>query len=453
MAAEQEERMKYRLRVSRTAQPTLTRIIISALLLMTSNSLTIAQNEQQPSTAKDYVKRGLAFERKGDLDRAIKDYSQAIKLAPDDPDGYNNRGLALLDKRKFDEAIVDFTKIISLRPQEAKYYFNRGLAYLEKGVFDSALPDFNQAISLNPQLSRLYLGRAQAYRKLGKTELAEADERKSEEIGWQVAEAKCKRAEPPTEAASTTATDSTAHEQTAAAMLAGLQSAGLRLEKKIQSYSTTVDSSAGKLPANASQGQMLNFVLMSGEFQYVLLGIKDDAGMDSDQWFRSWVNELKRLDVIPKGDPMQLGIAIRATPGLYDLDRRKFACTNNELVAVRNLKRLRSISPELLRKWHAALTAQEILVRDLVLVHLLIAQDALFEGPNVQEDRSQRALNRLQLLPKDAVKAWTETTGYPRLDAVFSLLTVHSLFSDESFMTERFAAALPLAQKVFRSKP
>lgn len=444
--------MKFHLRASRTG-PSLPRIIISTLLLMTANSLPMAQNEQQPSTAKDYVKRGLSFERKGDLDRAIKDYSQAIKLAPDDPDGYNNRGLALLDKRKFDEAIVDFTKLISLRPQEAKCYFNRGLAYLEKGVFDSAIQDFTQAISLNPQLSRPYLGRAQAYRKLGKTELADADERKSEELGWQVAESKCKVTEPATEAASKTATDSTDHEQTAAAMLAGLQSAGLQLEKKIQSYSTTVESSAGKLPANASQGQMLEFVLMLGEFQFVLVGIKDNAGMDSDQWFRSWVNELKRLDVIPKDDPMQLGIAIRATPRLIDLNRRKFACISNELVAIRNLKRLRSITPELLRKWHTALTTQEILVRDLVLVHLLIAQDALFEGPNVQQDRSERALNRLQLLPAEAVKAWTETTGYPKLDAVFSLLTVQSLFSDEAFMKERFDAALPLAQKVFKSKP
>ena len=40
-----------------------------------------------------YVARGLAWQKKGDLDRALADYTQAIKINPKDALAYNNRGM------------------------------------------------------------------------------------------------------------------------------------------------------------------------------------------------------------------------------------------------------------------------------------------------------------------------------------------------------------------------
>ena len=43
---------------------------------------------------------GIAYGDKGDYDRAIADYDQAIQLKPDFVDAYNNRGSCLPRQRR-----------------------------------------------------------------------------------------------------------------------------------------------------------------------------------------------------------------------------------------------------------------------------------------------------------------------------------------------------------------
>ena len=48
--------------------------------------------------------RGLAYKRKGQWEKAIADFSEAINLKPDFVFAYNNRGNAYYDKGQFDQA-------------------------------------------------------------------------------------------------------------------------------------------------------------------------------------------------------------------------------------------------------------------------------------------------------------------------------------------------------------
>src|SRR5262245_31189957 len=52
--------------------------------------------------------RGIAYGKAGDLDRAIADFDNAIRITPSHLRAYINRGNAYLAKRDFERAIADF---------------------------------------------------------------------------------------------------------------------------------------------------------------------------------------------------------------------------------------------------------------------------------------------------------------------------------------------------------
>jgi tetratricopeptide (TPR) repeat protein len=60
-------------------------------------------------TANGYLK-------KGDDDRAIADYDQALKLDPNYALAYNNRGNAHFLKKNYDRAIADYDQAIRIDP-------------------------------------------------------------------------------------------------------------------------------------------------------------------------------------------------------------------------------------------------------------------------------------------------------------------------------------------------
>src|SRR5260370_13509566 len=66
----------------------------------------------RPST--NYNNRGAAYREKGDPDRAIADFTEAIRLKPNYSHAYDNRGVAYPDKGDPNRAIADLTEAIRL---------------------------------------------------------------------------------------------------------------------------------------------------------------------------------------------------------------------------------------------------------------------------------------------------------------------------------------------------
>jgi tetratricopeptide (TPR) repeat protein len=169
-----------------------------------------------------HTKRGDAYYNKGEYDRAIADYDQALRFNPNNANARNNRDVAqnravqpdvntcqngagddaiaacsrLLSltwagihrdavyrtrgnahyrKTDYDRAIADYDASIGLAPKDAGTYSNRGAAYNEKGDMDRAIADFDQAIRLDPKLANAYSNRGYAYNKMGEYDRAIAD--------------------------------------------------------------------------------------------------------------------------------------------------------------------------------------------------------------------------------------------------------------------------------------
>jgi tetratricopeptide (TPR) repeat protein len=105
---------------------------------------------RDPNYAAAYNSRGIAYKAKGDVDKAIADYDQAIRLNPGSAPAFNNRGYAYFAKSSYDRAVTDFDEAVKLDPQYALAYNNRGYAYFMQKNYDRAISDYDQAIRLDP---------------------------------------------------------------------------------------------------------------------------------------------------------------------------------------------------------------------------------------------------------------------------------------------------------------
>jgi tetratricopeptide (TPR) repeat protein len=125
--------------------------------------------------AINYNNRGNAYQRKGDYDLAIADYSEAMRLDPKYSTPYFNRGLAYYKKNDPDRAISDYSDALRLNPKYAAASYNRGLAYAKRGDPDRALADYNEAIRLDPKYVAVYYDRGLLYQNKGDLDRAFAD--------------------------------------------------------------------------------------------------------------------------------------------------------------------------------------------------------------------------------------------------------------------------------------
>src|SRR6476620_3091330 len=103
--------------------------------------------------------RGNAYTAKGDLDRAILDFDQSIKLDPTSAKPFNNRGAAYLRKGEYDLALASLDQAIKLNPSNGRAFVNRAGVYLKKNEYDRAARDYDEAIRLDPNLESGWSGR------------------------------------------------------------------------------------------------------------------------------------------------------------------------------------------------------------------------------------------------------------------------------------------------------
>lgn len=138
--------------------------------------------EQVENLGIPFAYRGISYlysyRKSGDqrqIDSAIADFNEALKIAPNDPLTYFNRGLAYFEKREYDLSIADYDQSLRLKPDYAEAYFARGNSYDEKGAHHRAIADYDQAIRLNPRHAAAYNNRGDTYLKKGQIDSAIAD--------------------------------------------------------------------------------------------------------------------------------------------------------------------------------------------------------------------------------------------------------------------------------------
>lgn len=116
-----------------------------------------------PSDLASIRKRGDAYYKLNQYEKAIKDYSVLIDSGKGDYELFLRRGKCLHALRKFDKALADYNRSIKLSPKNAWGYHRRADLLGALGRYKEGLNDFSIAISMSPTDPAAYTCRGRLY--------------------------------------------------------------------------------------------------------------------------------------------------------------------------------------------------------------------------------------------------------------------------------------------------
>jgi tetratricopeptide (TPR) repeat protein len=127
-------------------------VLVSSLRAQTSEDVDACDKEINPDQAINHCTRAIGAGQLPASNLAII---------------FTNRGNAYNSKGDYDRAIQDFSQAIRLDPKCAYAFNGLGNAYNAKGEYDRAIQDYDQAIRLNPNFAYAFNGRGNSYNDTG----------------------------------------------------------------------------------------------------------------------------------------------------------------------------------------------------------------------------------------------------------------------------------------------
>ena len=133
-------------------------------------ALTAANTAVKKIPSKDKEYKAFAFSTRAsvflnleDTIQAIKDYTQAIALTPEDDRLYNARAQVYYEQGKYDLADNDYRKMISLKEGDVMGYMGLGRNANAQKKYEDAIKQFDYVNKLEPSYSSAYSFRAESY--------------------------------------------------------------------------------------------------------------------------------------------------------------------------------------------------------------------------------------------------------------------------------------------------
>ncbi|HOD35253.1 MAG TPA: tetratricopeptide repeat protein [Syntrophales bacterium] len=109
---------------------------------------------EKPLTAKEWFDKGFVLlHSKGDCYEAIRALAISIELDPTNARAYLSRGMAYERMNNLQQAVEDYSRAIELSPQDAKIYYLRGALLWRLEKESEARTDLKVAADLHYRLA------------------------------------------------------------------------------------------------------------------------------------------------------------------------------------------------------------------------------------------------------------------------------------------------------------
>jgi tetratricopeptide (TPR) repeat protein len=150
----------------------LTRLATNLPAQTAATRLDLLRRTQRSHPADLWANHELAYELQkiGQPAEAVRYYTAALALRPDNPGIYVNRGTALRDAGEVDAAIVDAQQAVALAPRYAMAHTNLGESLRVKGQLDKAIAAHREAIGLKKDLPLAHFNLGNALKDKGQLE-------------------------------------------------------------------------------------------------------------------------------------------------------------------------------------------------------------------------------------------------------------------------------------------
>lgn len=139
-------------------------------------------------TPTTLLARATAYMGAGDLDKALADLDEAIRLKSDQAECYLARGAIHRFREQYDKAMADFQTAAKYDKRPYKSHLEFATTHALRGDPIAAKTEINKAVELAPEIYLGYLARAFIHQEYGENDLALADFNKAAALAPQTAE-------------------------------------------------------------------------------------------------------------------------------------------------------------------------------------------------------------------------------------------------------------------------
>ncbi len=126
-----------------------------------------------------YNNLGVAYHKMGRLEDAIASFKKAMEISPDYTVAYNNLSAVYQEMGKGDEVIASYRQILDADPENLQALNNLAVTLVNEGAYDEAIALYEKAIALNPDYPGAHNNLGSVYEKTGRLDEAVASYRKA----------------------------------------------------------------------------------------------------------------------------------------------------------------------------------------------------------------------------------------------------------------------------------